>query len=309
MENRFYGKDVVAIKEFTRDDLELLFHEADRLRAMDRADRASICKGKILCSLFFEPSTRTRLSFEAAMLSLGGSNIGFASPRVSSVEKGESLMDTVRVVDGYADVIVIRHRLDGAARLAAEVASKPVINAGSGSEEHPTQAMLDLYTIKKEKGRIDGLSIGIVGDLKFSRTVYSLLYALAMYDVDIHLIAPEMLSIRHEYLYGIKMKINEHRMLDDVIGMLDVIYVTRIQKERFPDKQEYEKVKHSYIIDSRLLARAKSDAIILHPLPRVDEVAYEVDNDARARYFKQAEYGKDLRAALLALILNDTLKI
>ncbi len=307
MENTFYARDVISTRDFTRDDLELLFYTTDKIRNMQ--DRASICKGKILCSLFFEPSTRTRLSFESAMISLGGSNIGFASPRVSSIEKGESMIDTIRVVDNYADVIVIRHRLDGAARLAAEVASKPVINAGSGSEEHPTQAMLDVYTILKEKGRVDGLSIGIVGDLKYSRTVYSLLYALALYDVDIHLIAPELLKIRHESLHGINIKIREHYMLDDIISRLDVIYVTRIQKERFPDKQEYERVKQSYLIDRRLLEKAKRDAIILHPLPRVDEVTYDVDDDPRARYFKQASYGKDVRAALLALILNDKIPL
>jgi aspartate carbamoyltransferase catalytic subunit len=307
MENTFYARDVISTRDFTRDDLELLFYTTDKIREMQ--DRASICKGKILCSLFFEPSTRTRLSFESAMISLGGSSIGFASPKVSSMEKGESMIDTIRVVDNYADVIVIRHRLDGAARLAAEVASKPVINAGSGSEEHPTQAMLDVYTILKEKGRVDGLSIGIVGDLKYSRTVYSLLYALALYDVDIHLIAPELLKIRHESLHGINIKIREHYMLDDIISRLDVIYVTRIQKERFPDKQEYEKVKQSYLIDRRLLEKAKRDAIILHPLPRVDEVTYDVDDDPRARYFKQASYGKDVRAALLALILNDKIPL
>jgi len=307
MENKFYARDVISIRDFTRDDLELLFYTTDKIREMQ--DRASICKGKILCSLFFEPSTRTRLSFESAMISLGGSNIGFASPRVSSIEKGESMIDTIRVVDNYADVIVIRHRLDGAARLAAEVASKPVINAGSGSEEHPTQAMLDVYTILKEKGRVDGLSIGIVGDLKYSRTVYSLLYALALYDVDIHLIAPELLKIRHESLHGINIKIREHYMLDDIISRLDVIYVTRIQKERFPDKHEYERVKQSYLIDRRLLDKAKRDTIILHPLPRVDEVTYDVDDDPRARYFKQASYGKDVRAALLALILNDKIPL
>jgi len=307
MENKFYARDVISTRDFTRDDLELLFYTTDKIRKMQ--DRASICKGKILCSLFFEPSTRTRLSFESAMISLGGSNIGFASPRVSSIEKGESMIDTIRVVDNYADVIVIRHRLDGAARLAAEVASKPVINAGSGSEEHPTQAMLDVYTILKEKGRVDGLSIGIVGDLKYSRTVYSLLYALALYDVDIHLIAPELLKIRHESLHGINIKIREHYMLDDIISRLDVIYVTRIQKERFPDKHEYERVKQSYLIDRRLLDKAKRDTIILHPLPRVDEVTYDVDDDPRARYFKQASYGKDVRAALLALILNDKIPL
>ncbi len=306
MENPFYNRDVISTRDITRDELDMLFTTTDRIRSMSMQDRLEICNGKVLCYLFFEPSTRTRLSFEAAMLSIGGRSIGIASSKESSMEKGESLVDTVRVVDSYSDVIVIRHRLDGAARLAAEVAENPVISAGSGVEEHPTQAMLDLYTILKEKGSIDGLRIGIVGDLKYSRTVYSLLYALSKYDVDVHLIAPPLLRIRRESLYSIDSKIKEHDSIDEVIGMLDVIYVTRIQRERFPDMQEYEKVRHSYIIDSRVLADAKSDAIVLHPLPRVDEITYDVDSDPRARYFKQVSYGKDVRAALLALITNAT---
>jgi aspartate carbamoyltransferase catalytic subunit len=307
MGNSLHGRDIVSIKDLSKRDLELIFDTTDRLKGMK--ERAELCKGRILCYLFFEPSTRTRLSFESAMLSLGGSSIGFATSKVSSMEKGESLVDTIRVVDNYADVIVIRHRLDGAARLAAEVAERPVINAGSGSEEHPTQAIIDVYTIKKEKGRVDGLSVGIVGDLKYSRTVYSLIYALSLYDIDIHLISPQLLKIRKESLYGIDVDIYEHESIDDVIGMLDVIYVTRIQRERFPDRQEYEKVKQSYVVDSRVLKEAKDDAIVLHPLPRVDEIADDVDADRRAGYFKQASYGKDVRAALLALVLNERLDV
>ncbi len=307
MENRLYGRDIVSIKDLSKSDLELIFDTTDRLKWMK--ERVELCKGRILCYLFFEPSTRTRLSFESAMLSLGGSSIGFATSKVSSMEKGESLVDTIRVVDNYADVIVIRHRLDGAARLAAEVAERPVINAGSGSEEHPTQAIIDVYTIKKEKGRVDGLSVGIVGDLKYSRTVYSLIYALSLYDIDIHLISPQLLKVRKESLYGIDVDIHEYDSIDDAISILDVIYVTRIQRERFPDRQEYEKVKQSYVVDSRVLKHAKEDAIVLHPLPRVDEIADDVDADRRARYFKQASYGKDVRAALLALILNERLDV
>ncbi|MCS6767348.1 MAG: aspartate carbamoyltransferase [Candidatus Nitrosocaldus sp.] len=305
MANPFYRRDVISTRDMTREEMDLLFNATDRIRGMNMQERLSLCRGRVLCYLFFEPSTRTRLSFEAAMASIGGSSIGIASGKESSMEKGESLVDTIRVVDSYSDVIVLRHRMDGSARLAAEVASNPVINAGSGAEEHPTQAMLDLYTILKEKGRIDGLRIGIVGDLKYSRTVYSLLYALAMYRVDVHLVAPPLLRIRRESLYAMdSLSIREHDSIDEVVDTLDVIYVTRIQRERFPDAQEYEKVKHSYVIDDRVLARARSDAIVLHPLPRVDEVAYHVDSDARARYFKQASYGKDVRAALLALMIN-----
>ena len=307
MENRLYDRDIVSIKDLSKSDLELIFDTTDRLKGMK--ERVELCKGRILCYLFFEPSTRTRLSFESAMLSLGGSSIGFATSKVSSMEKGESLVDTIRVVDNYADVIVIRHRLDGAARLAADVASRPVINAGSGSEEHPTQAIIDVYTIKKEKGRVDGLSVGIVGDLKYSRTVYSLIYALSLYDIDIHLISPQLLRVRKESLYGIDVDMHEYDSIDDVISILDVIYVTRIQRERFPDRQEYEKVKQSYVVDGRVLKHAKEDAIVLHPLPRVDEIADDVDSDRRAMYFKQASYGKDVRAALLALILNEKLDV
>ena len=250
------------------------------------------------------------MSFEAAMASLGGSSIGIADLKSSSVEKGESLADTIRIIDLYSDVIVLRHPLDGSSRFAAELSQNPIINAGSGSEEHPTQALLDLYTILKEKGRIDGLSIAIIGDLKYGRTVYSLLYGLANYEADIYLVSPPSLAIRKESIYEVqgKLRIKEHNQLDDsVLSEADVIYVTRIQRERFPDIQEYEKVKGTYTIDEKTLAKSKPDVAIMHPLPRVDEISQAIDHTKNAIYFKQASYGKELRAAVLALMLNESL--
>ncbi len=307
MKNHFYGKDIVSIKEFDKEDMDFMFKSTEKLQNMHQNEKRELARGKILGYLFFEPSTRTRLSFEAAMASIGGSSMGIADAKSSSLEKGESLADTVRVIDQYSDVIVLRNQLDGSSRFAAEVAKNPVINAGSGTEEHPTQAMLDLYTIWKEKDRIDGLKIGIVGDLKYGRTVYSLLYGLTNYNVEIHLIAPPLLKIRKESIFEIenKLKIHEHEMLSDVLKDLDVLYVTRIQRERFPDTQEYEKVKGSYVIDSKILENAKSDVIVMHPLPRLDEVSHDVDNTSKAKYFEQVAYGKDIRATLLALILNE----
>jgi len=268
---------------------------------------SDMLRGKMLATLFFEPSTRTRLSFEAAMHKLGGSAIGFAEAEIASVRKGENLADTVRVVENYADVIAVRHPLEGAARLAAEFAQVPIINAGSGGEEHPTQALLDLYTVWKELGKIDGLNIALVGDLRFGRTVHSLAYALSLYDVKLHLVSPELLRMRREVLdtIGERIKVTEKTTLED-LSKVDVLYVTRIQKERFPDAAEYAKVKGSYKIDLNLLRDAKKDMIILHPLPRVDEISPEVDATPHARYFQQVWNGIVTRMALLALILGAT---
>ena len=267
---------------------------------------SDILHGKILATLFFEPSTRTRLSFEAAMNKLGGTAIGFAEPKVAAIKKGENLADTIRVVENYADVLVLRHPLEGAARLAAEFADVPVINAGSGAEEHPTQALLDLYTILKEKGTIDGLNITLMGDLRYGRTVHSLAYALSLYNVKLFLISPELLRMRREVSEAIKMKIEvvEGSTIEDVLPETDVLYVTRIQEERFPDPAEYAKVSGTYKIDVNTLKDAKEDMIIMHPLPRVDEIDHEVDNTPYARYFQQVWNGIVTRTALLALILG-----
>ena len=274
---------------------------------MSQDKRREIARGKTLGYLFFEPSTRTRLSFESAMALLGGTSVGIADATSSSIHKGETLGDTVKVISSYCDVLVLRHSLDGSSRFAAEISNKPVINAGSGTEEHPTQTIQDLYTIKKEKKKIDGLKIGIAGDLKYGRTVYSLLYGLRNYDVDLHLISPESLRIRSDSTYDIKNELSytESSNIDEYIEDLDVLYVTRIQKERFPDEEEYAKVKGSYVIGSDMVKKMKDDAIILHPLPRIDEISADVDNTKHAKYFEQVEYGKYTRAALLGLILNE----
>ena len=307
MSNPFYDRDIVSIKDFSKYDLEFVFDATDNISQLKHNQRGELGKGRTLGYIFYEPSTRTRMSFEAAMASLGGSSIGISDLKSSSVEKGESLADTIRVIDLYSDVILLRHPLDGSSRYAAELSENPIINAGSGSEEHPTQALLDLYTILKEKGKIDGLSVAIVGDLKYGRTVYSLLYGLANYKVEVHLVSPPTLRIRKESLYEIqgRLKIKEHSKLDDVLPEIEVIYVTRIQRERFPDVQEYEKVKGTYTIDESTLAKSKSDIAVMHPLPRVDEISQSIDHTKNAIYFKQASYGKELRAALLALMLNE----
>ncbi len=301
----FKDRDIISIKDFSLEEINHIFKTAQTMEPL--ATRGSqMLQGKILATLFFEASTRTRLSFESAMHKLGGSAIGFAEAEMASVKKGENLADTVRTVESYADVIAVRHPLEGAARLAAEFAKVPVINGGSGAEEHPTQALLDLYTIRKEKGKINGLKIALVGDLRYGRTVHSLAYALSLYDIELYLISPETLKMRREVLQTIKDKITvtERTGLEKIIPLIDVLYVTRIQKERFPDPAEYAKVKGSYKINLETLQEAKKDLIILHPLPRVDEIAPEVDNTQYARYFQQVWNGIVVRMALLALILG-----
>ena len=305
--NEFYNKDIISIKDFSKDQLEKIFTSTDKMIQLDSSQRREICKGKTLGYLFYEPSTRTRLSFDSAMASIGGNSLGISNISSSSTQKGESLADTVKIMSIYSDILVLRHTLDGSSRFASEISDKPVINAGSGTEEHPTQAIQDLYTIKKEKKKIDGLKIGIVGDLKYGRTVYSLLYGLGNYDVDVRLISPESLRIRTDSTYDIKKNIDftESTKLEDHIDDLDVLYVTRIQKERFPDEEEYLKVKGSYVVGEDLVNQMKDDSIILHPLPRIDEISTEVDKTKNAKYFQQAEYGKYTRATLLGLTLNE----
>jgi aspartate carbamoyltransferase catalytic subunit len=240
------------------------------------------------------------------MLKLGGGNIGFADADIASVKKGENLADTVRTVENYADAIALRHSLEGAAKLAAEFSKVPIINAGTGAEEHPTQAFTDLYTIRREKGAIDGLKVAVVGDLRYGRTVHSLAYALAFYNIELYLVSPELLRMRKDVLQTIKGKISvtEDADLEMIMPQIDVLYVTRIQKERFPDAAEYAKVKGAYRIDQKTLKNAKKDLIVMHPLPRVDEIAPEVDSTPQARYFKQVSNGVVVRMALLALVLG-----
>jgi len=302
---RFKGRDIISIEDFSREEINYILKSSHAMEPL-AAKSSDMLKGKILATLFFEPSTRTRLSFEAAMLKLGGSTIGFAEAEITSVRKGENLADTIRTVENYADIIALRHPLEGAAKLAAEFSKLPILNAGSGAEEHPTQALMDLYTLQKEKGKIDGLKIALVGDLRYGRTVHSLAYALSLYNIELHLISPETLRMRHEVIRAIKNKVSikEDTNLDNIIPQIDVLYVTRIQKERFPDPAEYAKVKGIYRIDLKTLKRAKKDLVILHPLPRIDEIAYEVDNTPQARYFQQVWNGIVVRMALLALVLG-----
>lgn len=289
-----------------------MFSTTDKLVEMKYKDRVSLGEGRTLGVMFFEPSTRTRLSFESAMASIGGITVGFSETKTTSIEKGESLADTVRVVEANSDVLVLRHVNEGAARFAAEISTKPVISGGTGTEEHPTQAMLDIYTILKEKKRVDGLRIGIVGDLKYGRTVYSLIYGLAKYDVKIDLVAPSALKIRKEATHDLgkipgkskTVEMIEHESLAEILPHIDVLYMTRIQRERLPDEQEYENVRGSYFIDAEHIGKMKPDAIVMHPLPRVDEIRPDVDSLPQARYFKQMQYGRNLRAALLSLVLN-----
>ncbi len=302
----FSQNDIISIRDLSKDNLEEIYSKTNEIIEMKPEERREIARGKTLGYLFFEPSTRTRLSFQSAMALLGGTSFGIADATSSSVQKGESLADTVRIMSGYTDAIVLRHSLDGSSKFAAEVSSKPIINAGSGTEEHPTQAIQDLYTIKKELGKIDGKNIGIVGDLKYGRTVYSLLYGLSNYDVNVHLISPESLKIRSDSTYNLKENLSytESENLDEYIEDLDVLYVTRIQKERFPDEEEYVKVKGSYVIGQDVVNKMKDDAILLHPLPRIDEISPDVDSSKQAKYFQQAEYGKFTRAAILSLLLQ-----
>ncbi|MCJ7722071.1 aspartate carbamoyltransferase [Candidatus Bathyarchaeota archaeon] len=302
---QFKGRDIVSIKDFTREEIDYILKTAASMEQTTK-NGSDMLHGKILATLFFEPSTRTRLSFEAAINKLGGTAIGFSEPKVAAIKKGENLADTIRVVENYADVLVLRHPLEGAARLAAEFASVPVINAGSGAEEHPTQALLDLYTILKEKGTIDGLNITLMGDLRYGRTVHSLAYALSLYKVKLFLVSPELLRMRREVSEAIKRKIEvvECSTIEDVLPETDVLYVTRIQEERFPDPAEYAKVSGTYKIDVPTLKDAREDMIIMHPLPRIDEIDNEVDDTPHARYFQQVWNGIVMRTALLALILG-----
>jgi aspartate carbamoyltransferase catalytic subunit len=302
---QFKDRDIVSIKDFSREEIDYILKTAATMEPIAKSG-SEMLHGKILATLFFEPSTRTRLSFEAAMNKLGGSTIGFAEPKVAAIKKGENLADTIRVVEKYADLLVLRHPLEGAARLAAEFSDVPVINAGSGAEEHPTQALLDLYTILKEKGTIDGLNITLMGDLRYGRTVHSLAYALSLYNVNLFLVSPMLLRMRREVSDAIKkrIRIKEETTIIEVLPKTDVLYATRIQEERFPDPAEYAKVRGTYKIELNTLRDAKDDLIIMHPLPRVDEIDHEVDNTPHARYFQQVWNGIVTRTALLALILG-----
>jgi len=300
-------RNLISIHDFDREQIDEILDVAAQMESVS-VKRSKDLESKIMAVLFFEPSTRTRLSFESAMLRLGGSVLGFAEAGTSSAGgKGETLADTIRTVERYADIIVMRHPLDGSARVAAEFSSIPVINAGSGSEEHPTQALLDLYSIKKLKGKIDGLTISLCGDLKYGRTVHSLGMGLSHYDVKIKLAAPEQLRMKPTIVDEMKRAGVEVVEVDDVkdaVEDVDVVYMTRIQKERFPDVREYDKVRGKFQIGMAEAEVLREDAVVLHPLPRVDELSSDLDDLPQAKYFDQVYNGVILRMAVLKMILG-----
>lgn len=304
MTNPLFKKDIVSIADLSRDDIELIVEVAGKLKASPRPD---LLKGKVIASCFFEASTRTRLSFETAVLRLGGSLVGFDDAgNTSLAKKGETLADSVSVISSYTDAFIMRHPQEGSARLASEFSSVPVINGGDGSNQHPTQTLLDLFTIYESQGTLSGLKVALVGDLKYGRTVHSLAQALSLFDCEFHLVAPAALAMP-DYIVedlesrGVVLHVSES--LEDVIPECDIIYMTRVQKERFDDT-EYMHVASKYVLKAEMLASAKPNMKVMHPLPRVDEVDVDVDATPHAYYFQQAENGVYAREALLALVLN-----
>jgi len=322
------GRDLVTVFDLSNSEIEALFAVADEMMPHVRS-KTDLARGKVMTTLFHEPSTRTRLSFEAAMLRLGGDVLSCAEVTSTSVAKGETIADTVRIIESYADLIVMRHPLEGSARVAADYASVPVINAGDGSHEHPTQTLLDLYTIRREKGRIEGVWVALVGDLKHARTAHSLAYGLARFGARIACVAPAGLELPPEITDRIRERYNavtyQYRSLDELvadpdlvrsrkaagaqdqlaltsnaISLFDALYVTRVQRERFASAQEFEAARHSYGITADMLRQARPEALVMHPLPRVDELDYDIDADPRAAYFRQAAYGLPVRMALIA---------
>ncbi len=292
---------LISAKQLSRDDIEAVLDRAATI-ADDPPDHGDA----ILALLFFEPSTRTKMSFDAAMKRLGGTTVDMGPVETSSVKKGETLADTVRVVEGYADAIVLRHPSEGAAKMASEFVDVPLINAGDGAGQHPSQTLLDLYTIRENAG-LDDLTIGIMGDLKYGRTVHSLASALTNFDARQHFVSPESLrlprSVRYD-LHEAGAQVREHTDLEEVLSELDVLYVTRIQRERFPDENEYRAVAGQYRIDEGTLAAAREDLVVMHPLPRVDEISADVDDTTRAKYFEQAHNGVPVRMALLDAMIG-----
>jgi len=315
------GRDIIRVSDLEREEMEALFCFADELSAAAR-DKSDICRGKVLAALFYEPSTRTRLSFETAMHRLGGDVISCADPSMTSAAKGETLADTVRIVEGYADVIVIRHPLEGSAAVAALYSKAPVINAGDGAHEHPTQTLLDLYTLRAERGKIEGTWVLLVGDLKYGRAAHSFAYGLALFGANIACVCPAGLEMEEQVRnrltrimgraplqFGSIERLESDEQLRAAsegkpMRLFDAIYVTRVQKERFRSPEEFEAARSSYSINVEVLRRAREDTVVMHPLPRVDELDYGLDSDPRAAYFRQASRGVPIRMALLAAILG-----
>lgn len=300
-------RHLISPLDFTVEELDKLLNLAGDIEKNPQKYK-ECCKGKKLATLFYEPSTRTRLSFEAAMLNLGGSVLGFSEASSSSASKGESVSDTIRIISCYADICAMRHPKEGAALVAAKKSGIPVINAGDGGHQHPTQTLTDLMTIRTLKGRLDNITIGLCGDLKFGRTVHSLINALLRYDnVKFVLISPAELKVPGYIIENIKeagAQYEEVSRLEDVIGGLELLYMTRVQRERFFNEEDYIRLKDSFILDKKKLKSAKDDMLILHPLPRVNEIAVEVDDDPRAVYFKQAQFGVYVRMALILTLLE-----
>ena len=302
------GRSLLEPMDFSLEELDGIFDLADRIIA-DPQKYAHACDGKLLATLFYEPSTRTRFSFEAAMLRLGGQVIGFSEPNSSSVAKGERIADTIRTISCYADVAVMRHPKEGAPRVAANSTDMPVINAGDGGHQHPTQTLTDLLTIRRTLGTFENITVGCCGDLKFGRTVHSLIKALSRYkNVKFVLISPEELTIpdyvRKEVLIKNNIEFKEVRTMQEALGEVDVLYMTRVQRERFFNEDDYIRLKDTYILDKEKMELAKKDMIVLHPLPRVNEISTEVDSDPRAKYFEQAKNGMFVRMALIMSLLG-----
>lgn len=302
------GKHLIDPNDFSLEEFDQVFNLADKM-IKNRQDYSKICDGKILGTLFYEPSTRTRLSFESAMLRMGGTVLGFSDASTSSVSKGESIADTIRVLSTYADIIVMRHPKEGAPKLASQYSSVPVINGGDGGHQHPTQTLTDLLTISQLKGRIDGNTVAFCGDLKFGRTVHSLISTLSRYpNSRFILISPAELklpeSLKQRLIEKFNIEIIETESLEKYMSEIDILYMTRIQRERFFNEADYVRLKDSYILTRSKLKTAKEDMLVMHPLPRVNEINYDVDDDKRAVYFKQAEFGIYARMALMALQLG-----
>ena len=301
-------RHLIEPMDFTIEELDEIFNLAHQIMTHPE-EFSHICDGKILATLFYEPSTRTRLSFEAAMMRLGGKILGFSEPNSTSISKGETLADTIKMVSIYSDIITMRHPKEGAAKVASIYSNVPIINAGDGGHQHPTQTLADLLTITSLKNGLNNHTIGICGDLKFGRTVHSLIKAMSRYNANkFVLISPKELAvpqyIREEILEKNNIEYTEVEKLEDVIETLDILYMTRVQKERFFNEEEYLRLRDSYILDKAKMDMAKADMIVMHPLPRVNEIAYEVDEDNRASYFKQAEYGMYVRMALMIKLLG-----
>lgn len=301
-------KDIISMNDISKEEILEILEIAEKIEKTSEEEKLNFLKGKIIATLFFEPSTRTKMSFESAAFRLGAQVLQLPPLELSSVKKGESFSDTIKMVESYSDVIVVRHPNDGAARLASTTSQKPVLNAGDGSNQHPSQTLLDLYTIKDEKGTLNNLSIAFVGDLKYGRTVHSLVKALTHFNPVIYFVAPKILQMPSYFIDDLDKNNIKYEILEDFrdcLDKIDVFYMTRIQKERFPDIEDYEKLKGVYIINKKnILGKCKEDMIILHPLPRVDEISTDLDDTKHALYFKQAKNGTPIRQAMMMKVLD-----